>query len=140
MPCIKCRECSIRHCSCEDCRITHILTCGILEQDPDLSRNYIWVSGFSLVLIFGFNIAVKHFWVYISRNNNSRERGFRNQVSLMSYLPVEKGEKGEHRVKNLSISKHRKRHKLKQQKRLFLFTTLMMSVVFLPIFIERSTF
>ncbi|VDD91558.1 unnamed protein product [Enterobius vermicularis] len=59
VPCIKCRECSIRHCSCEDCRITHILTCGILEQDPDLSRNYIWVSGFSLVLIFGFNIARK---------------------------------------------------------------------------------
>uniref|UniRef100_A0A9J2NZD8 EF-hand domain-containing protein n=1 Tax=Ascaris lumbricoides TaxID=6252 RepID=A0A9J2NZD8_ASCLU len=41
-PSMECRVCSVRHCSCDECRISHIITCGLLDQVGDFSTNLIW--------------------------------------------------------------------------------------------------
>uniref|UniRef100_A0A183U0Q2 ARF7EP_C domain-containing protein n=1 Tax=Toxocara canis TaxID=6265 RepID=A0A183U0Q2_TOXCA len=41
-PSMECKECSVRHCSCDECRISHVITCGLLGQDDDFSTNLVW--------------------------------------------------------------------------------------------------
>ncbi|KAL3982579.1 hypothetical protein ACH3XW_47705 [Acanthocheilonema viteae] len=41
LPCIRCKRCTVRHCSCDECRISHIITCGLLIDSEDIS-NLIW--------------------------------------------------------------------------------------------------
>uniref|UniRef100_A0A0R3RK95 Uncharacterized protein n=1 Tax=Elaeophora elaphi TaxID=1147741 RepID=A0A0R3RK95_9BILA len=41
LPCIRCKRCTLRHCSCDECRISHIITCGLLIDSEDIS-NLIW--------------------------------------------------------------------------------------------------
>ncbi|VDK47322.1 unnamed protein product [Anisakis simplex] len=41
-PSMECKDCSMRHCSCDECRISHIIICGLLSQDDDLTTTLIW--------------------------------------------------------------------------------------------------
>ncbi|EJD76071.1 hypothetical protein LOAG_16904 [Loa loa] len=41
LPCVRCKRCTLRHCSCDECRISHIITCGLLIESDDIS-NLIW--------------------------------------------------------------------------------------------------
>uniref|UniRef100_A0A915PMT4 Uncharacterized protein n=1 Tax=Setaria digitata TaxID=48799 RepID=A0A915PMT4_9BILA len=41
LPCVRCKRCTLRHCSCDECRISHIITCGLLIDSEDIS-NLIW--------------------------------------------------------------------------------------------------
>lgn len=46
LPCIRCKRCTLRHCSCDECRISHIITCGLLIDSEDIS-DLIWVRNLS---------------------------------------------------------------------------------------------
>ncbi|CAG9531657.1 unnamed protein product [Cercopithifilaria johnstoni] len=41
LPCLRCKRCTLRHCSCDECRILHIITRGLLIDSEDIS-NLIW--------------------------------------------------------------------------------------------------
>ncbi|EJW84797.1 hypothetical protein WUBG_04293, partial [Wuchereria bancrofti] len=41
LPCVRCKRCTLRHCSCDECRISHIITCGLLIDSEDIN-NLIW--------------------------------------------------------------------------------------------------
>ncbi|KAK6110910.1 hypothetical protein QQG55_41555 [Brugia pahangi] len=41
LPYVRCKRCSLRHCSCNECRISHIITCGLLIDNEDIN-NLIW--------------------------------------------------------------------------------------------------
>ncbi|VIO87184.1 Uncharacterized protein BM_BM7746 [Brugia malayi] len=41
LPYVRCKRCSLRHCSCDECRISHIITCGLLIDNEDIN-NLIW--------------------------------------------------------------------------------------------------
>ncbi|VDP11740.1 unnamed protein product [Onchocerca flexuosa] len=41
LPCVRCKRCTLRYCSCDECRISHIITCGLLIDNEDIS-NLIW--------------------------------------------------------------------------------------------------
>ncbi|KAM3725694.1 Uncharacterized protein ACO02O_02542 [Dirofilaria immitis] len=41
LSCVRCKRCTLRHCSCDECRISHIITCSLLIDNEDMS-NLIW--------------------------------------------------------------------------------------------------
>uniref|UniRef100_A0A8R1XWX1 Uncharacterized protein n=1 Tax=Onchocerca volvulus TaxID=6282 RepID=A0A8R1XWX1_ONCVO len=41
LPCVRCKRCTLRYCSCDECRISHIITCGLLIDNEDIST-LIW--------------------------------------------------------------------------------------------------
>ncbi|VDK89485.1 unnamed protein product [Litomosoides sigmodontis] len=38
---VRCKRCAVRHCSCDECRISHIITCSLLIDSEDMN-NLIW--------------------------------------------------------------------------------------------------
>ncbi|MCP9265730.1 hypothetical protein DINM_021106 [Dirofilaria immitis] len=41
LSCVRCKRCTLRHCTCDECRISHIITCSLLIDNEDMS-NLIW--------------------------------------------------------------------------------------------------
>ncbi|VDK57578.1 unnamed protein product [Gongylonema pulchrum] len=42
LPSMQCEKCSQRHCSCDECRISHIIICGLLVDGED-TNSLTWV-------------------------------------------------------------------------------------------------